>query len=63
VDQLGLGRRLGCVLGSPRHSFTDQHNLAPEAADRLRTDMHDHAGADGIHNDSAAWFVAVDAIS
>jgi|tagenome__1003787_1003787.scaffolds.fasta_scaffold20970414_5 hypothetical protein len=31
--------------------------MTPEAAARLRADMNDHTGEDGVHYDSAAWFV------
>jgi ubiquinone/menaquinone biosynthesis C-methylase UbiE len=34
-----------------------QHDMASEAAARLRADMHDHTGESGVHYDSAAWFV------
>ena len=36
-----------------------QHNMTPETAERLRADMRDHAGEDGVRvrYGSAAWFV------
>jgi len=37
--------------------LVEQHNMTPEAAARLRADMNDHTGEDGVHYDSAAWFV------
>jgi SAM-dependent methyltransferase len=37
-----------------------QHNMTPEAADVLRADMQDRAGEDGVHYDSAAWFVTAE---
>jgi SAM-dependent methyltransferase len=37
--------------------LVEQHDMTPEAADRLRADMHDHAGEGGVRYDSAAWFV------
>jgi hypothetical protein len=37
--------------------LAEQHDMTPAAADRLRADMRDHAGDDGVRYDSAAWFV------